>query len=1135
MNQSKRRKLPTRGVRPALQPAIQPLQLHHVGALHACYEEHVWPRIRDSVLMPTCEQLGTRVHHEVELGAVISSTPVAKLSAGQLPVPTPSPSSLLSGFIRKLQTSERSALGHLMPTALCHAAQCLIKLLPERTVGQKARFCLDPVVVWEESASYRIQHVNTSYILTQRRRTKLNPITQQCSPTQTEWKCKYLVEMPGIEQHVQIAREAHFDDTNQDHQRHAPPPPHGGGAQDHKSQRLDHAQGQTLLQSSISLGLVDMRTDDPHIVEPLSEGNRVLFVWSIPPEQTGHRWGIDIRLILDASSTLCTPSRIMQCLRSARGSNSVSMDMITRAIGATLCQWRVELEYDEIITTHDFSHGYAVFAAFVRMATRQIDGERFAMLLQDAVSGEMGTIYNQYAHYQIVVRVLANFLDYRIQWITTAAASDLMPVIATFLWDAPTHCWTVPQQKNEDIITVPYPRQPRPRDITRQALQNLAVGHAVVTAKLDGAEAFLLGTVYGTLLIARGGWLMYTPWGGAAPVPTPFILEGEFLPQSRIMSCYDGLVLPSGDITEFTYRYRLARLGNFLRMHGPAINATLSYTVDTKPFFDHSAFAALAVIQCFQWMQRVKLPADGFVLSCGLRTYWKQFAVKSKFAPSIDFLLQSHPELPVGHFQMMLRDRRGKDTIYCSIEHDKSLPLVARVPAGDEGLYAQRVIEALPIRQSTDPLVWDFRIGPLRERNKQPNYVANAHLLLQEMESAHGTAVQQVFGQQVIGDTIKIVQKHKWNHVAGSIDSTWKLFRSAFNCTQFAVVEVGGGNGGDLHKWLALALQHPLRCVHVVEPDAAAQAVYYSRLLGLQKGQYTVATASPALVCITHKGSQAATTFHLHNCTLDSWNPPEPPPQTTGVCVVFNFSLAQIITSLDDFGDILRSLLRRPMDHIVGVLHSYGREVETTRQWSNGLSWGVPMRRHAIPRTTLTVHGSRLASDITEAMVDAQHLVQEARECGFSMYAEALCSVVGKPLHWLLGSLYGFSIFHPTTMGVTMLRHVMPVPQDIAQTARDFALTLLNPNHRRMVIVIVGAHLLVYTIPGVALLRYLGQIQACGPVGTPLRSSPRMLFVITPGGSQWLVACDDGCEQSGVHHSLLSNVGFTVQCQQLSP
>ena len=98
MNPSKRRrKLPTRGVRPVLQHAIQPLQLHHVGALHACYEEHVWPRIRDSVLMPTCEQLGTRVQHEVELGAVISSTPVAKLSAGQLPVPTPSPSSLLSG------------------------------------------------------------------------------------------------------------------------------------------------------------------------------------------------------------------------------------------------------------------------------------------------------------------------------------------------------------------------------------------------------------------------------------------------------------------------------------------------------------------------------------------------------------------------------------------------------------------------------------------------------------------------------------------------------------------------------------------------------------------------------------------------------------------------------------------------------------------------------------------------------------------------------------------------------------------------------------------------------------------------------------------------------------------------------
>jgi hypothetical protein len=1144
---NKRRRLPSRGPGQRSVHDAEPIQLH-TSTLQACYEEHVWPRIRESVRNPPTRRpdTSTTIHHEVEIGSVISSTPVAKAGGNNNGAATASgapSSSLLSGFIRKLQTSERSALGHLMPTGLCHAAQSLVRLLQPQTTKQQARFCLDPVIVWEEFVSYRIQHVNTVYILSQRRRTKLNAITQVCSPTQTEWKCKYQVELHGMEQRVQVAREALFDDTCQDYQRHTLPPPHtGGGA---TSPRVSGGQGQTLLQSCISLGLVDMRTDDPHIVEQLSEGNRVLFVWPIPPSQTGRRWGIDIRLILDASD-VCTPTRIMQCLRSGRGSNSISMEMLTRAIGATLCQWRVELEYNEIITSQDFCHGFSIFAVFVRMATRQVDDETFEVLLREAKAEEKDPSvtshmygHEQYAHYQISIRFLADFLNQcgsqKIIWITTASANDLMPEHSSFVRqhdDAP-QCLTVPVKNSSDTVTVPYPKQPRPRDSTVAAQQTLHTGHALVTAKLDGVEAFLLGTVHGLLLIARCGWLVYTPWCVAPSVPTPFLLEGEFLPLERTMSCYDALLLPCGDATGLPYRRRLGHLERFLRMHSPAINAAVSsYTVHTKPFFDYSAFPTLAMVQCFRWIQRVQLPADGFVVICGMRTYWRQFALKIKFSPSVDFLLHPHPELPPDCFQLMLRDQRNGEAVYCGLERD-NFPLVARAPAGERELYALRVIEVSPTRSLGGR--WDLSIGPVRERNKEPNYLSNTALMLDAIETEQAPVVQRVFGQRVIGDTIKIVQRHKWNYVAASIHSTWKLLVTSFQCTQFAIVEVGGGNGGDLRKWLALARDYPLRCVHVIEPDGEAQAVYRGRLLGLQgTGQYTVLTNGPGEVTVTQRSSATVTTFRLHHCTLADWCPLEAPPPTTGVCIVFNFSLAQIVSSPEDFGRILRSFLRRPTDHIVGVLHSYSTEVESTRRWSNGLVWSAKSDRAAsrFPPVKLTVHGTRLATDITEAMVDIGQLVREARECGFAMYAESLCAAVRRPVHWLLGSLYGFSAFHRAAVSATVIPPHGPVPVPIAtaQAARDTA-AATSYDHPSVVIVIVNSHLLAYRVPGVALLCYLGQIPRCGPVGTPVGEQHRVLLVVTGAGILWHVACTSDCEHSGMHHCLFTDIGVAVSCK----
>ena len=1141
---------------------------HRQNALVACYEEHIWPRIYQSLVHPVSQKL----HHEVELGATISSQcvvgSVGAASGGNSQ--GTGQGSLLSGFIRKLQTPACSTLGHLMPTALSNAIQGYNNILCDEPHDEPTL-----VVVLEDFVTYRIQHINKIYTLTQRKRTDLNTTTQQRTPTKVEWKCKYHVELHGIDHRIQVAREYHFDED-------VGP---GVGANSVRLRDVDEIspQGQTLLQNCIRLGLVDMRTDDPHMVELLSEGQRVLLIWALPSmPNRGHPWRIEVRLNMDVANA-CTPCRVLQCLRSARsaGGNSLSIDAITRSLGATLCEWRVELEFDEIISAQDFNHGVTVLEAFVRTTSRQMDNEHFHASLQNIKRTCKGDTICHVAS-RFLAEMVAN--NHRVgdgaagvSWIPVAVSKDLLPTHREFLCSIrsnnvfraqtiPGPCDDLTQNRQQAPADMPYPRQPRPKDATLGAWRQLAAGQALLTTKLDGAEGFLLGTRLGLLMVTRTGWMVHTPWPTAiTPTKIPFLFEGEFLTQQRAFSCYDALLLPCGWVTTLPYRRRIGNLQGFLRRHKPVICDGGAYQVCTKPFYAYSAFPLRATLECFRWMQRTQVAADGFIVVCGSRSYWKQCILKVKFWPSVDFLFKAHPELPKGYYQMMLRERRGTSVVYCSLTHSHGhgVPYVVDTTASPvEGTYDQRVSEA-HVTFCTTERRWDIAFGQLRESNKEPNYLFNIQSLLTdnyERAQMGETAVQRVFGTRTTGDIKRLTQACKWNYCMGTIHGAWVALRD--RCTQFVIIEVGGGNGGDIQKWLTLVKekQHPLVCIHVIEPNEASLVVYKGRLFalpGILHHTVTVTTLEADGcdgVCVRHQQEGWTLTFWLHGCAFADWSPTKPPPAGTGVCAVFNFSIAQIVSSRDEFRRLLHRLLPRPVDHMVGVLHSYDDTSEVTRAWSNGLVWKDYEDEKTMPvgtfrRTHLTVEGTKLAHSITEWMVDIQQLVDEARECGYVMHAEPLvpCSGSRHRLHWLLLGLHGFVIHHRTSLLPLFLHPLRPTPHSVAaskevsQSARDAVVVDdVAQNRGGVVLVVVPGnskhHVFTYATPGAVLLRYLGQSPTCGPFSLLMQAKHPRLPLLLPVESWtsrlWKVACvwfddrDDDCDGRW----FCTDIGFVVAC-----
>ena len=583
----------------------------------------------------------------------------------------------------------------------------------------------------------------------------------------------------------------------------------------------------------------------------------------------------------------------------------------------------------------------------------------------------------------------------------------------------------------------------------------------------------------------------------------------------------------------------------------------------TKPFYDYSAFPVRATLECFRWMQRTQVAADGFIVACGSRSYWKQCVLKVKFWPSVDFLLKAHPELPKGFYQMMLRERRGTSVVYCSLTHSHGhdVPYVVdTTTSSTEGTYDQRVGEA-HVTFSTAERRWGVAFGQLRESNKEPNYLFNIQSLLSdqyERAQMNETPVQRVFGTRTTGDVKRVIQACKWNYCVGTIHGVWTALRD--RCTHFVIIEVGGGNGGDIQKWLTLVREkQPLVCIHVIEPSEASLVVYKERLLALPGILcYTVTVTTLEAndcdgVCVRNQQEGWTLTFWLHGCTLSDWVPVAPPPPRTGVCVVFNFSITQIVSGRDDFRRLLHRLLPRPVDHMVGVLHSYDDTGEVTRAWSNGLVWKEGEDNKIIPKGTfrrahLTVEGTKLAHSITEWMVDVKQLVDEARECGFMMHTEPLVPCPGSRhrLHWLLVGLHGFVIQHRTSMLPLLLHPHRPIPQsaaaskEVTQSARDaVAVDDVAQNRGGVVLVVVPGnrehHVFTYATPGAVLLRYFGKLPTCGPFSLVMQAKhphlPLLLPVEAWASRLCKVACacfDDGDDCSG--RWFCTDTGYVVAC-----
>jgi hypothetical protein len=544
--------------------------------------------------------------------------------------------------------------------------------------------------------------------------------------------------------------------------------------------------------------------------------------WTATPPHPWWNIFIQLGVRMGGADTAAARARVLSVMRPK---NPADVPRWLAAVGAVAAEWRLEVELRPPYCTANITQ-----ALFLHHILRKMSQQSFNILPREEF-----------------VRMFARLMERPVADRTFEGFTR--NVVALFC-------------QEHQLATYPstgYPVQPRPHDLVPRDLAALA--DCVATPKVDGLEAFLVGHERGCGVLLRSGEVRVV----AREDLGHFLLEGELLDGGVFIAydCVYSAVLRYAHHGRYTTRYAAAwaiacRLDG--RLDG--------LIVTMKPVFPVQLHPHRALECCMAWAATTGVACDGIVFvndtlpgyardnrlwklkhcptrpSHGPETVWarrwtsrlsrdrrrphgcahgfRRRAPGTGRSDLYELMLRGS----YGFLQSLHRFRRADGTEY-------DLPVLVRVPdaAADAPFVAEMTVRVEPDRSGRTARV-SYPTMQRREAGKHPNFIVGAMDVV-----ANGLNTRALLTP---GDAhlLRVV-----------LSRPLRGARVAFTAAALgeiaapAVLEVGGGCGGDIHLWLRPGA---LRRVDVVEPDPRSVEEYQGRLLrsfrGWRTDAYTIQT-----------------------------------------------------------------------------------------------------------------------------------------------------------------------------------------------------------------------------------------------------------------------------------------------------
>ena len=563
-----------------------------------------------------------------------------------------------------------------------------------------------------------------------------------------------------------------------------------------------------------------------------------------------------------------------------------------------------------------------------------------------------------------------------------------------------------------------YPQQPRPFDLTPRDLPRLRT--CLATPKVNGCEGFLVAHAYGTAIVHRAGQVRCFAWRCGV---WPLVLEGEVLElgtaEGVAFVAYDCLLTPACSYAAGQrHATRLAALqAVLLLLAGRAGGGDNGLCLLRKPAFPLAVDPAGAIRRCQAWAARTGIPCDGVILADGAAPSYvtPDRLWKVKGVATVDCALcavAGHQSL----FELMLR---AGDGVLQSLHRFRprsdgggAEPYRLPVLIQGGGLRAGQVVE-LGVSVGADREV-SFPTLQVREPGKAPNFTWGA------MDIVHAGCTLETLlapGNPTLNRVVIEGPLRAWKNAV--------LAAAVQRARPAALLELGGGRGGDAHHWVRAG---GLQRLDVVDVDAGGLAEYARRLV------------------VSHGATAAATTGETPPWMRRLWLP------ATGCEVrllhgdargfaeggpydlaVLSFSVSQMVGSHDDAAAMYHHLFETlDVREVVLVVHDHVFAGGLDTQAGSGVLlrlveapcaltaddaptpplWCRCHGRAAALETS--VLGSTLAVGIREWACSAEALAAAAPP-GAAVRVERPYRCGPDAAHWLLRSLAVVTVVRPVT------------------------------------------------------------------------------------------------------------------------
>lgn len=1030
--------------------------IDYTGALQQCYDSQIVPMMMQ-VETPGMWHRHT-VHNEIEFGYSIGESQ-------QSAHPPRVVSNILSGFLRRVTTDsdQRRPKRSLIYQLGTPSVQKLEDTLDSSLQIKDVFFSSDFDIIYENSIAFRVQQYQYVYVVSRRCCQRIDK--KAVVTAYTEWKCKRKHAIGCTGEYIQLSAECVESDDN-----------------------FNLSEAQSIIQHAIDIGVLPILMHEPHVHTALVITPRLIITWK---QKKSYSWCTQLRLYMYGTTTApCTMKPSLPVLFQYLSSQNVDhcMPELIRLSGFSTYQWRFEIEFSRIFTFAIFQAGFDAFCVIkdiiLQISKHKIGPHQYT---DDALCE-----LQRLVPYEYTFMFLQYFLHQKPTRRVRSICSDDIPR------NLRTACLHMTPSKSVDVI---LPSQKRPKDFTKH-LYNTFHTNQLVCVKVDGVEAFLVGTSHSLVIcMCMGLVCCVVTWTPEAPcpVPTPFIFEGEVFAdhtdeQLLHFNCYDCLATPVQSCMAIAYEKRIKIMQYIIRIWKLDVCfLPFRLCVSSKPFLSHSMSPNFALKNCIRWAINNRIPCDGIIISSASANYWANNALKLKFQPTVDYYLHGkNPSIRrAGVYQLMLRaDATRLVSVTKTNTGGHILPVCVTLPEYIEKDLNGRVIEISMEKDNNDGLC--CTLSTIREVNKNPNYVQTAHDIVDNLMAVPYTnnstdrLVVQAGGIQSV---MSHIRQFKWQFF---LDASFQ-----WNQSPFVLIDIGGGNGGDVHKWLSIGTTNKnLREIVVIEPSSEAVQEYESRLNNLCMHH------NCNRVWYTKSGCKLSILFGTLQSNLHALEEYHYIP----IVFVFSFSITQVFEKLVDFDNFLQRFSHSD-NKVVILMHSYtDSQIPTDSSTTHDVSWSnITNRRHNI-----TISGTKLASGITETRFDAADLFEIGCTSGWRVRVRTWPVIYDK-LHWLLRSLFGLVMSRKTTPCVlsraTAWNHTKSHDIQLLAALRLFVIGIHDRYKDEFVIVYypLCRYFFVYRTMSASLYRYIGSTTIDN------KNSPHSTynFVVAPvnfekHGREWL-------------------------------